>query len=357
VTLNGAQQVRTKRAVEDVERDAIRDEAKIDLGFELVSTASIFEELPEPKYLVAGVIRRGSVVLLGGYGASSKTWIALALSISVATGAPWLGRFPCEQGRSSVLDWESGSYELRRRLQRIAVGMKLGALTAGIDFATMPDSYMGTEKFKKALAKLAPHRDLVIIDSLRAASPGAEENDSAIRQGLDQLRAIAEKTGCSFVVIVHARKTSQSPSKPDPREVLRGSSAIFDAADAVLTVTVSAKGEPLRVEQTKSRHGKDIAPFGVTVADTPLGTGVVLEAVDIEADEKPTGSKRFQQVCEMVEKVIRASPGSSARFVHANLDQKAHWSTFAAALEQLSKLGRVVNLGTAQKQEWRPADA
>lgn len=341
----------------DVERDAIRDEGKPDHGFDLVPTTAIFATLPEPTYAVGGILRTGSLGLLGGYGGSSKTWLALQMAASVATGTPWLGRFDCDHGPVSILDWENGSYEDRRRLQAIWKGGGLPTIVSGIDFCSMPDAYMGTEAFSKRVAILAAKRKLIVIDSLRAASPDAEENDSKIRRGLDQLRAIADKTGCAFLVLVHAKKTSQAQSKPDPREVLRGSSAIYDAGDTILVVTVGEKGAPLRIEQIKARHGTAVEPFGFMISDVE-GGGVCLTAVELEeAEGKLTGSKRFQQVCEMVLKAVRAHPGSSQRFIREHLDESVRPTTVATALEHLAKVGRVANLGTDKKQEWRPADA
>jgi hypothetical protein len=325
------------------------------LDFEFVSTAEIFAPLPEPTYAVGGILRTGSLGLLGGYGGSSKTWLALQIAACVATGTPFLGRFDCEAGAVTILDWESGSFELRRRLQAIWKGSNLPAIDEGIDFVSMPDSYMGTEAFAKRVGALAAKRKLIVIDSLRAASPDAEENDSTIRRGLDQLRAIADKTGCSFLVLVHAKKTSGAPTRPDPREVLRGSSAIFDAADSILVVTVGQKDEPLRVEQVKARHGCPVDAFGVRIADR--AGGVLLTSEELEEPEgKLTGSKRFEHVCKLVEKAVRAHPGSSQRFIRENLDESVHPTTVATALEQLAKLGRVANLGTKEKQEWRGTD-
>jgi hypothetical protein len=348
-TTNGVK-LRAPENYPDRERAAIATVDKPDLGFVLTTAEEIFGELAEPDYLVEGAFRRGSLTLLGGYGSSWKTWLALALVISVASGKPWLGRFDSKQGLASVLDWESGNYELRRRMQRIARGMGLGAVV-GLDFCSMPDAYMGTEAFAKRVRKLAAKRALIAIDSLRAASPGAEENDSSMRRGLDQLRTIAESTGCVFLVLVHAKKTSMGPVKPDPREMLRGSSAIFDAADTVLVAT-SAKGKPLRVEQAKSRHGKAIESFDVTIKDTPLGTGVVLQASDVEADEDETPDQQFTTTCDGVMRLLREHPGSSLRFIRAHMKGVGYRQS-AAAVEHLAKLQRIQNLGTTQNQQWR----
>jgi RecA-family ATPase len=332
------------------ERRAIVEDDKTDFGFPLVGSAEIFADLPEPKFLVDPIFRLGSLTLLGGYGSSWKTWLAIALVISVSGGQKWLGRFNCKHGRATILDWESGSYELRRRIQLIARGMQLDAVT-GLDFCSMPDAFMGSEQFFKRVRKLAKHRDLIVIDSLRAASPEAEENDSSMRRGLDHLRVVAEETGCVFVVLVHAKKTSGTPTKPDPREALRGSSAIFDAADTVLVATAT-KGKPLRVEQVKSRHGKAAAPFEVAIADTPLGTGVTLLASDVEDERDETPGERFTATCDRILAVLKEHPGESQRFIRAHMSGVGYRQS-AAAVEHLAKLGRIQNLGTDRNQKWR----
>ena len=74
---------------------------------------------------------------------------------------------------------------------------------------------------------------------------------------------------------------------------------------SALLVATSAKGKPLRVEQAKSRHGKAIDSFDVTISDTALGTGVVLEASDVEAEESDTPDQQFTQTCDDVLKLLR----------------------------------------------------
>jgi predicted urease superfamily metal-dependent hydrolase len=57
-----------------------------------------------------------------------------------------------------------------------------------------------------------------------------------------------------------------------------------------------------------------------------------------------------------VEETIRVHPASSQRFIREHLEENVRTETIAAALEHLAGTGRIVNLGTAKKQEWRIAD-
>jgi hypothetical protein len=324
-------------------------------GFPLLDAAAIFAPLPEPDYLVNGLIRRGSVVLLGGYGSSGKTWIAIDLLLAVGVGGQWLARFDTKLGQATFLDYESGTYELRRRLDRCARGRGLTEPEkAAISISCMPNVYMGQPDFEHRIGALAAERDLIVIDSLLAASPGVQENESTMRVGLDILRRVAELTSCTFVVLAHAKKTSGSATKLDPREILRGSSAIFDAADGAFVATWAT--EKVRVEHVKSRHGRATAPFDVTVTDTPLGTGILVVAGDA-SDELPrqSAAEAFRQCCNMAYDVIARNPGCSKRFV------RSHCLGFGvtrvdAALEEMVRQGRVVNTGSEGKGKFAVVD-
>ena len=317
-------------------------------GFELQDASTIFAPLEPPDYLVAGLLRRGSLCLIGGYGSSWKTWLALALLLAVASGRPWLGRFATKAGRATFLDWESGSYEMRRRIQALAAGMGIEPV-GNIDFATMPDIYMGTPNFEAAVRRLARLRALIIIDSLRAASPGAEENDSSMRAGLDQLRRIGEETGCCFVVLVHGKKSGGS-SAGDAREALRGSSAIFDAADSVLVASRSEDG-PVKVQATKNRHGALVPPFEVHLEDMPDG-GVRLTAEAAEPADK--NSERLEAAAAKVIESIRKKPGCSKNHIRQDCKGGRNQVT-DAALARLCREGKVVNHGTKSRPAYHPA--
>lgn len=316
-------------------------------AWKLVGSAQLWAPLEPPAYVVGGVVTRGSLVEIVGYGAGAKTWIAIDLAVSVATGAPWLGLFPTEQGRVAYLDWENGNYELRRRLQGVTIARDLGEPTT-LNASFFPSTYMTSEGFEAKLAELAAAHDLVIVDTLKAASPGVDENDSAIRAGLDVLRRVGEATGCTFVVLLHSKKVSGSLAKIDAREAGRGSSAIFDAADVVLHATYDQDASPpFQVHQTKARNGRPVEPFGVELVD--INGGVLVEGRSLP-NEDETASRAFENACEAVLEVLRANPQASRNL----LASKAHKRPMlvSACLEELERTGAAQNVGTAKKPSW-----
>jgi hypothetical protein len=232
--------------------------------------ADIWAPLPEPDYVVQGLAVRGS------------------LALAVSTGSEWLG-MACQQGEALYIDFESGSYELRRRAHKIARGHGYTIPIAGFTFTSMPGLSLADDAFFAALAPLAKRFAFIVIDSLSAGSSGVDENDVRFARPLNRLKALAEETGCVIVIIHHSKKAGGDPNKrPDDREMVRGSSAIFNACDVVLCL-VRGEDDLFIVRQTKARGGKAVAPFTVRVDDVGEDACRVM-AGELQEDEGPKES-------------------------------------------------------------------
>ena len=345
-------------------------EVKPESLFQVIDAADIYAPLEERKYAVCEVLPQGSVLEIESYGGGSKTWHAVDLVTAVALGQRWLGRFDCTAGRVLYLDFENGSWEMRRRLQAIALGRGVVGPVENMALSSMPHIYMTDARFEAAVRQLAEGRLVIVIDTLRAASPDVDENDSRMRAGIDALRRVGEITGCSFVVLVHSKKSTGNGQQVDARERGRGSSAIFDAADSVLSISY-VKGEPLKVCQTKARVGRAIAPFEVTIDDveppdsidgicSPPGSprgAVVLTASDVP-EEEDIGNREFEDRCDKVLAIIADNPMSTTRFVQDRLGGRN--GKASAALEFLERHGAIKNLakgGERKAAAWVKVEA
>jgi len=287
-------------------------------GVPLLSGLKALEPLPAPEHLVSGLIRKGSVNLLVGYGSSGKTWFASDLLLAVARGKPWFGKFDTKQGKTLFLDWESGRYELCRRVQALARGKNADAFARNFRLCFVEGFMLGTEKAREELLAIATGRSLIIIDSLRAAS-NIDENDSRVRYILDQLRGVAEKTGCSFLVLHHAGKGKSKGNANSPaRERPRGSSAIFDAADTVFDVDFANGTAKFTI--TKYRHGPTPVPFSVRIADGK--GGVTVKWTDQEELDQAEKLSQFEDLKTAVLYVIHADPGCNKSTVEEQVESR-----------------------------------
>ena len=240
--------------------------------------AACAEPLPTARWIVDGLIQVGPTVLLAGYGDSMKSLGAQCMLLSLAAAAEhfvW-GRFA--RGKAFVcrhLDYEQGALETWRRYQALAKGMNLDLATVNLQITSSPEPL--TLANRAFFENCATGCDVVLIDSFAGARGAIDENSAEARQTLDMLNNISEATGCTFVVIHHSAKGK----KDDPREVARGSSAIFDAAGAMLAFVVASEKGEVRVTHAKFRGGNKHAPFVLRVEDTPSG-GITVLAHPIE---------------------------------------------------------------------------
>jgi hypothetical protein len=247
----------------------------------------IWKPLEEPDYVISKLCVRGTLALIVAYGSSLKTWVLADFALSVATGSPWLQRFETKQGRALIIDFESGSYELRRRVHRLARGREYPIPIEAFGFVTMPALSLACDEFYAALRPLAAEYAFIGIDSLPAGSGGLDENDARFATSLNRLKATSEETGCVILPLHHNRKGGAGDGKDtDPREMVRGSSAIFNAVDVVLQMA-RGKDESFVVRQIKARGGKNVDPFVVRVDDTGPDASVVIASnlPDESADE------------------------------------------------------------------------
>jgi hypothetical protein len=238
----------------------------------LLDGPAIAVPIPRLECLVAeiGLVAGGGAPhLFAGYGFSGKTLALQSMALSLAAEQPVWGTYRARQSRVLHVDCEQGDRLTRRRYQRLALGMgvDLSSLGDALTVAIMPPLALKREHLARWREVMAG-RDLVIVDSLRAATAGMDENSSGIRGCLDMLGELSEATQCRPALIHHSRK----PQRDDPggRYAIRGSAAIYDACDGVYIFS-APKGEPVSVEQVKARtQGDSVPDFALTISDVEI---------------------------------------------------------------------------------------
>ena len=188
----------------------------------LLNGPALAAPLPELEYIIAeiGMVAGGGAPhLVAGYGFAGKTLACQAMALALAAHRSVWGayRAPREM-RVLHVDHEQGERLTRRRYQRLALamGVELAELGDALAVAAMPPICLTPEHID-TWRELMTGRDVMIVDSLRAATAGADENDSGIRSALDMLGALSDASGCRAIVIHHARK----PNADDKGGALR----------------------------------------------------------------------------------------------------------------------------------------
>lgn len=238
-----------------------------------VNTHELAEPLPPIPYVTNQLaIGPGAPTMFAGFGYSLKTMSTHAAAVATAIGKPWWGVFSSKKGPVVLVDFEQGRRLTQERLQRLAIGLQSDLSSLGKDDIRVAFSpmYLTDKRALDAYSRLFEGATVAVVDSLRAAAPGLEENSSEMRAPLDMLGRVSEQTGCTIIVIHHNRKPSKDQAG-GTRYAIRGSGALFDACSSVFVLT-GEKGEPVTVHHEKDRNrGAEVDDFALKAEDIAIG--------------------------------------------------------------------------------------
>lgn len=325
-------------SAEDFGRDAARALAEIvEDGAEQLQALEgedIFADLPPIPWVCQPLrIAPGAPIMLAGYGYGGKTITSQAIALAIASGKPALGLFHVQRGKVVHFDYEQGNRVTRERYKRLAraMGVDEREVTArkALRVHVLPNIFLDSRGAEDIFARAVDGATYAVIDSLKASTPGTEENDSTARASLDMLNRISERTGCTFQVIHHARKPSNEPVAGGAHMQVRGSSSIFDAVSS-LFVLEGTKGKPTKVTHSKDRIlGHTLEDFFLAIRDVhnpqkldsndeaDRKWGVSVNHLDIEqlAPKDDKAIAAFEALKERVHQAVKREPGISLRRV------------------------------------------
>ena len=189
-------------------------------------------EFKDTTFAIDGILQEG-VTILSGSPKIGKSWLALNLSIAVATGGLALGSVEVNKGDVLYLALEDGLKRLKKRLKMVlndeAVPEKLHLAVQWLTIDTG-----GIEAIERWLIE-HPEARLIIIDTLKRVRP--LERNRASRYDLDYdaiapIANLAINYGVAIVVVHHNRKQQAD----DALEMVSGSTGLTGAADAALVM-------------------------------------------------------------------------------------------------------------------------
>jgi hypothetical protein len=194
------------------------------------------------RWLIKGLCPADAYGVLAAQEKAGKTWAALDLAVSVATGRPWLDHFACPSpGPVLVFLGEGGERATVRRIEAIATAKgvdpdqladrlrlcfrvpRLAALGAGLELTAIQ-------------AELQAHpAALVVLDPLYLAAAGASgSNLYDMGAVLQAIQAVCQHAGCALVV-THWNKTGDG----------RGADRISGAGPAAWARVICSIAVPL----------------------------------------------------------------------------------------------------------------
>jgi len=225
------------------------------------------EALQPPPWLVEGILPAQSLGLLYGPSGGGKSFVALDLALSIATGFPWHGHNV--EGGSVVYCAGEGITGLGRRIGAWRAGRKpLDPLAEGqaartrIFVAEVPRLLESgaVPAFVEAVRAVDAKAVLVVVDTFARAIVGGEEN-SARDVGMaiaaaDRIKAVL---GAAVLFVHHAGKTRERGA--------RGSSALLAAVDSAFSLDGPTDRLELRCEKQKDAEPAKSIPLALEVVD------------------------------------------------------------------------------------------
>lgn len=253
------------------------------------------EPLPPVEWLIEGLVPAGTVGAFVAHGSSLKTWTMLSLAASVAKGQAWLGKYAVKKGKVLVLDYESGRYELRRRVLILEKGK-----VVGLGAWSYPSQRLDDAELWKQLAKDYPDVALVCADSLaEGSSPGVDENSKDAAFPLQLAARFTEATGASVLFVHHSKKDDSG----DARKAVRGSTAIYAALDwcyAFENVEENTLFRRMLMTSIKPCMGSKPPPVPLELSDKGLGT--------FEPKQRPTKDSSPEEIQKAILLHLSAGP-------------------------------------------------
>lgn len=327
-------------------------ESKIsdNFDFKFITGPDIAKSAARPRVLLHHFgIHSGRPTAVIGYAGISKTWLAIFLALSTASGAGscWGGLELARKGGVVHFDYEMGKDGISERYRRAAFGMNLdlsnllgrktssslagtlqprafaAASAAHLDIPLqllpLPKQDLHTRGMERALVRACRGKTLCIIDSFRAATASSpiSENDSQIRKYLDMLARVSDETQCVFLVLHHARKDDRNAEKNDFLKIqdARGSSGIGDAFGATIHVENAENG--FRLLQGKRSRGKrgedvylrleDVGNILYEPDDFGRQHSVGSEGIQLSSSAATPGDLQLENDIAEITRIIRAS--------------------------------------------------
>ncbi|MES2335194.1 MAG: helicase RepA family protein [Pseudomonadota bacterium] len=266
---------------EDFFRNESPTQPKAERGFRLMRLGEIEDR--DPEYLIDDLIETDSLAQIFGEPGAGKSFTAVDVAASVATGRAFHGR-KVKRGAVAYVAGE-GRNGLKRRFR--AWGIEHGEDIDNIPLALsntsagLSDPAALAEVLKVLEAFAAEHGPiaLIVVDTLARNFGGGDENDTRDMNrfvaALDRLKD--RFPGCTVLVVHHTGHGDKTRA--------RGAKALNGALDTEYRVDKSA--ETLVLTNTKVKEGPTPAPLhfrtkvvelGLSKAGKPV-TSLVLEAV------------------------------------------------------------------------------
>jgi len=286
----------------------------------------------ERRWLVTGLWAEEAVGIVGGEPKCCKSFLALDLAVSVASGTPCLRRFPVPRpGRVLLFAAEDALHVVRRRLEGIcaAAGIELAELD--VQVITAPTVRLDLDadcaSLDETVAKLRPR--LLVLDPFVRLHRIDENASGEVAPILAYLRELQRRHGVAVALVHHAKKGG---GRARAGQALRGSSEFHAWGDSNLYLRRHGDDLTLTVEH---RAAPSVPEIALELAQR--GDALALHVVERRADPEPLPISVDERITRALADAGRPLPLAEIRAVC-----RVRNATLCERLSALTAAGRLV---------------
>jgi hypothetical protein len=257
---------------------------------------------PQTQWLVEDLWTEQAVGILGGEPKCCKSFLALDVAVSVASGTACLRQFPVRRsGPVLLFPAEDSLAVVRQRLEGIAAAAQVPFASLPVQVITAPSLRLDTATDRLRLSQTVQeqHPVLLVLDPLIRLHRVDENDATQIAALLSYLRELQRQFQLAVLLVHHARKDSQSSR---PGQALRGSSELHGWGDSNLYLR--RKGSQLTLStEHRAAPSRDHIPIQLTQSGSALAL-TVLERPIAQPDTPPTPIEQVRQTLAQLQEPI-----------------------------------------------------
>jgi hypothetical protein len=265
------------------------------------------------QWLIQDLWSDQAVGILGGEPKCCKSFLALELAVSVASGAPCLRRFAVPRpGPVLLFPAEDALPVVRTRLEWICAMAQVCFEHLPVEVITVPvlrlDLPADRQRLTETVQSLRPR--LLVLDPMIRLHRADENDASKMAALLSYLRELQRLFQLAVVLVHHARKDGHSTR---PGQALRGSSELHGWGDSNLymrrrgphlTLTTEHRAAacldqiPLQLAQSGSGWTLSLLDASTTPAQNPLSAMERVQQALAQLSE-PASVQQLRKLCGM----------------------------------------------------------
>lgn len=303
------------------------------LGYPVLPVHELPLQAEKRRWLVDSLWMGSSVGLIGGEPKTYKTFLAMDLCVSVASGMPCLRTYPVpDPGPVLLYAAEDALHIVRSRIEGICAAAGCSAQKLDLKVITAAtvrlDQPADRDRLRHTVERLRPR--LLVLDPFVRLHNIDENNSGEVAPLLAYLRELQRIYDLAVVVVHHAKKGGGNAR---PGQALRGTSEFHAWGDSNLYMRRGNQQDlTLTIEHRASRAPE---PFDLELAQS--GDGLALRPRVVSVPTGPQKSPLDERITQALESAGRPMSASELRELCASRNE-----TVLKRLALMTKAGRLL---------------